>query len=291
MLSDQKYEPSIKFRDFWPPDDQERVSSYRKLWNRIGGTTTSTPPPMINWWKIATVAASAALLVISGLYWYTSRCPAIQPAEVIYIAEAPSQTILPDGTKVWLSACSQLRYPQIFTGETRNVYLKGEAYFEVTHDPEQSFRVSINDFQRVEVLGTSFNVRTYDDDSDVRIALVEGSVRIADEQSKKTVMLQSGQEAVIVKNTGQVTVNSVNIDMLMSWKTGKYVFNNQTFEDIAHVLEKGFDVSIRIENDDLRKKPYTMRFENGESLENILDLIQVNAKYTYKYENGNIVIK
>jgi len=77
----------------------------------------------------------------------------------------------------------------------------------------------------------------------------------------------------------------------MSWKTGKYVFYNMTFEEIAKMLEKGFKVTIRIENEALKSKPYTMRFENGESLENILDLIQVNAKYSYHYHNGIIIIK
>ena len=82
-----------------------------------------------------------------------------------------------------------------------------------------------------------------------------------------------------------------NIEVLMSWKTGRYVFINQTFGEIVRTLEKGFNVTIRIENETLKAKPYTMRFENGESLEKILDLIRVNAKYGYQYENGTIVIK
>ena len=77
----------------------------------------------------------------------------------------------------------------------------------------------------------------------------------------------------------------------MSWKTGRYVFNDIPFQEIADALEKGFNVKIHIENKNLKSKRYTMCFENGESLEEIFELIRVIAKYTYKYDNGVIVIK
>jgi len=173
--------------------------------------------------------------------------------------------------------------------------------------------------QTVVALGTSFNVRAYAGEQDVKVTLVEGIISVTDEKSKHEVILKPSQEATIdknagsiniadnkqqqsvdiipgqetenVKSAGMIAVNDVDIDMLMSWKTGRYVFYNMAFEDIAKMLEKGFKVTIQIENEVLKSKPYTMRFENGESLEKILDLIQVNARYSYQYVNGIVVIK
>lgn len=284
-----KNEPIIKFRDFWKSNEEQTASSYRKLHDRIDRVSVSEmSEKRINWWKITTVAASVAMLIVFGLYRNARSGDPV--TEMVYVADKPSQITLSDGTRVWLSSRSRLCCPQAFTGKTRDVTLSGEAYFEVISDGDHPFRVTA-DAQTVEVIGTRFNIRAYDDEPDITTALVEGSVRVTTDRHHDVVVLKPGQQICSPKTGQSFVVSDANIDMLMSWKTRKYVFNNQPFEDIARVLEKGFDVSIRIENEDLKKKPYTMRFENGESLERILDLIKVNAKYSYKYENGDVVIK
>ena len=319
--------PPIKFHDFWEIDDQQESSAYRKLSERIDVMAPMTLPmltqPAINWWKVTAIAVSVALLVVGGLYGNALiRLPlprtVQQPLEIAYVTDRAAQVVLSDGTKVWLSAHSQVRYQQTFSGKTRDVVLEGEAYFEVAHKKEQPFRVLAGG-QTVIALGTSFNVRAYAGEPDVKVALVEGSVKVTDDKTGREVVLLPAQEASIAKDAGwiQVTenipqqtvevkpeqesetvessasiaVNDVDLDKIMSWKTGRYVFYNMTFEEIAKMLEKGFRVTIHIESEALKSKPYTMRFENGESLEKILDLIQVNAKYSYHYHNGVIVIK
>ena len=138
MSNDQKNKPEqsppIKFRNFWEIDDLQVTSSYRKLWSRIGSDAFAPAAPSVNWWKVATAAASVALLMVSGLYWYKHRYPAVQVAEKVYATGSPSQIILSDGTKVWLSAHTQLRYQDPFAGKNRDVELEGEAYFEVAHN-------------------------------------------------------------------------------------------------------------------------------------------------------------
>ena len=312
-----KVKQPIKFHDFWEIDNQQVTSSYQKLWSRIEQITPlKLPQPAFNWWKLTSLAASIALLIVSGIYWLLT--PEVEhQVEIVYVTDNGSQLTLSDGTKVWLSANSQLRYQQTFTGKTRDVSLKGEAYFEVAHNRKQLFRVLAGG-QTVVALGTSFNVRAYTDEQDVKVILVEGSVRVTDDKSGQEVVLKPAQEATIdksigliniaenkplqveenhiqetesVKAAGSIAVKEVDIDGLMSWKTGRYVFYNMTFEEITKMLEKGFKVTIHIENEELKSKPYTMRFENGESLENILDLIQVNARYSYRYVNGVVVIQ
>ena len=281
----------VQFHDFWEIDDRKIATSYKKVRERID----QFPPlalskPAFNRWKLASIVASVALLAVCGLYGYTRIHPVEQRLDIVHVAESATQVTLSDGTKVWLSAHSRLRNQQTFTGKTRDVTLEGEAYFEVARRIGQPFRV-LTGGQTVVVLGTCFNVSAYPEEQDVKIALVEGSVRVTDENTGKAVVLQPAQEVAINRRDGSFSVNDVNVDMLISWKTGIYVFNNITFEEVIKTLEKGFNVKIQIENESLKSKPYTMRFENGESLEEILDKIGINAKYSYQYNNGTIVIK
>ena len=314
----------IRFKDFWDIDERRTSASYRKLWERIEQyNVLKLPKPVFNRWKLASMIVSVAFLLVCGLYGFTltrptQQQPVEQTVEVLYVTDNGSHITLSDGTKVWLSAHSQLRYLQAFTGNTRDVTLEGEAYFEVAHNKKQPFRVLAGG-KTIIALGTSFNVRAYVGETDVKVALVEGSVSVTDEHSGQAVILKPAQEAAMTKNTAtivvtdnslgqstdatpaqetatgkdtdKIAVGKVDLENLMSWKTGKYVFNNIPFEEITKMLERGFKVTIQIENEALKSKPYTMRFENGESLERILDLIQINAKYSYQYNNGIIIIK
>ena len=313
-----KNRPFIQFRDFWEIDEQHTASSYRKLWTRIENfNPLALPTSAKNRWKWVAMVASFALLTVSGLYVYAITHPE-QQVEIAFVTDRATELSLSDGTKVWISAHSKLRYPTVFNGKTRDVVLEGEAYFEVAHNSKQAFRVMAGG-QTVVALGTSFNVRAFAGEPDVKVALVEGSVSVKDNQSGQAVVLIPAQEASISKSAGTILVtnskalpteeappeeetvapksagtialNDIDVGRMMSWKTGKYVFDNMPFEEIAQMLEKGFKVKIQIENEVLKSKPFTMRFENGESLEEMLELIRINAKYSYYYYNGIIIIK
>jgi len=272
---------------------------------------------VFNWWKPLSAAAVVAFLTVCGLYWYELNKSVHYPIEIVYLTDKATDITLSDGTIVWMCANSQIRYQETFTGKNRDVFLEGEAFFEVAHNSKQPFRVTAGG-QIVEALGTSFNVRAFPEEQTVKVALVKGSVRVTDDKTVHTVILEPSQEATIEKSIGSIkvidgksqqikveqivtneatakitppiAVKDVDINNIMSWKTGKYVFDNVEFKDIVKILERGFGVNIHIENENLKNKPYTMRFENGESLEKILDLIQINAKYSYQYKNGEIVI-
>ena len=317
----EKNRQLIQFHDFLEIDEAHTASSYRKLRERIEHfTPLALPQPAMNRWKWVAMISSVALLIVSGLYWhlYTHPQQQLQQVEIAFVTDRATELTLPDGTKVWISAYSQLRYPKTFTGKTRDVALEGEAYFEVAHNKKQPFRVMAGG-QTVVALGTSFNVRAFTGEPEVKVALVEGSVSVQDDQSGQAVVLIPAQEASISKSGGAIRIThtkvqptnntapeqesenstkanpialkNVDIDRMMSWKTGKYVFTNMAFEEITKMLEKGFKVKIVVENEALKRKPFTMRFENDESLEMILDLIRINAKYSYHYHNGIIIIK
>ena len=199
-----------------------------------------------------------------------------------------SQITLSDNTKVYLSTNSSISYPKQFTDGTREVKLNGEAFFEVAKDNERPFIVK-TDHQTVRVFGTSFNIREFSDEPIIETTLVEGSVELS--AKGNTILLNPGEQVSISKETGALNIKDTDINMFMSWKTGQYIFRNYSFEEIVKVLEKGFDTDILVKNDKLKKRLYTMRFENGESLEKIIDLIRIEGKFDYYYKNGVLIIE
>ncbi len=278
----------LRFKDYFQMDQDHIEEAYQALSLRMKRADQYILQPKKNWWKITGIAATLALLVVSGIF-FTVSYDRVIPAEIHYVTNNFSQITLPDSTRVWLSANSTLKYRQEFTGRFRDVELIGEAYFEVQKDAKHPFRVQAGN-QMVEVLGTSFNIRAYENESEQITSLTEGSVEISGFQ-ENAVMLQPGQQLVYHKSDDSFIVEPFDEQFLMSWKKGIYVFNNMPFVEIVGILEKGFGVHIKILNEELKQKPYTAKFENGETLEEIIELIRINAKYTYRYNNGTLIIE
>lgn len=157
---------------------------------------------------------------------------------------------LPDGTMVWLNAASSLRYPVVFSGKERRIEIQGEAYFEVAQNQHQPFIVSVNDRAEVEVLGTSFNVNAYDNESSIRTALLEGSVRVSGNMpkpGKKAVVLKPGQMARIT-GPENISVEKVDTDKILAWKNGAFNFNGSGLGEIMRQLERWYDIEVEYEN-------------------------------------------
>ncbi len=149
------------------------------------------------------------------------------------------QVTLPDGTKVWLNAASSIRYPTVFTGKTRQVEIKGEVYFEVAKNIKMPFRVSVNESEMVEVLGTHFNVNAYENEATVNTTLLEGSVKV------KGTKIKPGQQ-VLVNQQSQQEINIVDadIDKVMAWKNGLFNFEEATLEEIMRQVERWYDIEV-----------------------------------------------
>lgn len=161
------------------------------------------------------------------------------------------QLILADGTKVWLNAASSITYPTAFNSPSRQVRITGEAYLEVAKDNAHPFMVDVAGQSTVEVLGTSFNVNTYADEGEIRTTLVEGSIRIGNENG---VILKPGQQAIQRADTGKVALSSdkirivtVDPDQIISWKNGLFSFNNTDLRSVLKQLERWYDIKVRYE--------------------------------------------
>ena len=151
---------------------------------------------------------------------------------------------LSDGTIVYLNAESELRYPVKFVGEDRQVYLSGEAYFDVVHDKTHPFVVDVKN-STVRVLGTSFDVRAYADEDEVLTTLVQGSVRFS--AGKESVILGPGEQAVLDKS-GRVETREVDTYLYTAWKDGVFAFKRQRLEEVMKVVARWYDVNVFWEN-------------------------------------------
>jgi transmembrane sensor len=153
---------------------------------------------------------------------------------------------LPDGSQVWLNAASSLRYPVTFSSDERRVELAGEAYFEITKDKAKPFRVVSNE-QTIEVLGTHFNVNSYEDEDDTKTTLLEGSVKIFAGANKKTVVLNPGQQSQVRAYT--INVKDVDASDAAAWKDGYFVFNAESIPSAMRKIARWYDLEISYEGD------------------------------------------
>src|SRR5690606_11027807 len=152
------------------------------------------------------------------------------------------QITLPDGTKVWLNAESKLHYPYRFTEDARHVELEGEAYFEVAHREDIPFTVTTSK-EKVEVLGTHFNINSYQTDIYSTLALLEGKVRVSLEDNATTV-LRPGQQSLVTN--GKMEVQTIHVEESIAWKDGEFMFNNETLANAMKKLARWYDLEIEI---------------------------------------------
>lgn len=153
------------------------------------------------------------------------------------------QVVLPDGTKVWLNAASAIRYPTFFSGAERLVELTGEAYFEVTQSANMPFRVKINATNTIEVLGTSFNINAYTEESYIRTTLLEGAVRVS--SGGKKVTLKPGEQAQSSAKQPFVKVlEHADISKAIAWKNGLFNFQDVRLEEVMRQLSRWYDIEV-----------------------------------------------
>jgi hypothetical protein len=146
---------------------------------------------------------------------------------------------LNDGTIVWLNSQSSIRYPVAFVGEDRQVEITGEAYFEVAKNLSKKFIVASNGLN-IEVLGTHFNVNSYNDNKNIKVTLLEGSVKII--KGGGTYILKPGQQAQVA-NEIQV-FNGANIESVMAWKNGFFSFSGTSVEELMNIIGRWYNVEI-----------------------------------------------
>lgn len=203
------------------------------------------------------------------------------------------QVQLSDGTKVNLNAGSSLKYPVKFLdGNQRQVFLTGEAYFDVTADKDHPFIVNAEQLN-VQVLGTMFNISAYPEDKDTDVVLVEGSVGLYAQNATldQSITIKPGTKGTLDKTNNSITTETVDISIYTSWMNGDMVFRNMPFENIVKKLERQFNMTIIITNEKLKREYFNATFNDEPTIEHILNAFGKSYGIEYNIKNNAIFIK
>ena len=194
---------------------------------------------------------------------------------------------LADDTQVWLNAGSTLKYPVAFTDSVRQIYLTGEAYFEVAHNGKP-FIVS-SEGMDVEVLGTSFNISAYSDESELTTTLVEGSIRLSTTTHNE--ILVPDRQAVITSESNEMTVQTVKSARYTSWVDGKIEFSQAPMDEVMKRLARWYDFTYAFESDAAKQFHFSARIDNTQKLSSILEMLQKTTDVKIELDENKIVIK
>ena len=197
--------------------------------------------------------------------------------------------VLSDGTKVFLNADSELKYPVEFSDGKRIVDLKGEAYFEVHKDSLRPFIVRMNGAE-VTVLGTSFNVNTYGDDGQIYTTLVNGSVRVSSMKNKQEEILKPGMQSVMNVQSGLLTVRKVDVEPYVAWREGRFVFRAMTLDLIMRQLQRWYDFEVFYQNSELKDYEFWGVIKRDMDLDKVLSVIKATTNVDFEVKGKVITI-
>jgi ferric-dicitrate binding protein FerR (iron transport regulator) len=247
--------------------------------------------------------------------YYTANHPAERENNLLTVpAGQRAKLTLNDGTTVWLNSRSTLSYPGTFSGDTRKVILDGEAYFDVARDEKKAFIVETKQFD-IRVFGTEFNVSAYGDDPLSEVALLKGSVEVKPAGNPQAyrmaenekVSFRNNRMTVSNRNTatreetldplknnklekiktgnGKLSVSSIKNYDYFKWREGLICFDNETVENIMKKLEIYYDIRIETKKPTLLKQRYSGKFRTQDGIEQVIKVLQLEHKFTYKRDN------
>jgi ferric-dicitrate binding protein FerR (iron transport regulator) len=263
------------------------------------------------WWA----AAAACVFII----WFFARSSEGNPSKAIdntvsTKAGYKASINLPDGSKVWLNGDSKITYAGDLKGKTREIFLSGEAFFDIAKDKTRPFIIHTRTIN-LKVLGTAFNVRSYENDKETETALVHGSIEVTLlSNPDKKIILKPG-EKLLVKNSSpfdslskdkkaEVSDEDAPIAVLAkmryygndssivetSWTKNRLVFYDERLDKIALNLERWFNVSVTIKDEQLKKGKYTATIEEGDKLNEVLEALKATEGFHYSINNKAVII-
>ena len=237
-------------------------------------------------WRVA-----AAVLLAGGI-GLTSYFIGNREVKVNYITKSTTKgqrsiVTLSDGSVITLNSKSKLSYPDKFSGKTREISLEGEAFFEVQKDPDKTFIVHSGDVVTT-VLGTSFNVRAFEDEK-VEVTVATGTVKVAANTTGKEVLLIKGQQAIYSGKLSDITIRDVDPGQYASWISRSLEFDMMPFSEVIKTLERTYNMEIRIRSTASDECLIRGKYEN-EKLINVLKGLKFVVNFDYFIAEDDIII-
>lgn len=199
------------------------------------------------------------------------------------------QLTLPDNSKVWLNAGTTLQYPDRFTGQRRLINLtEGEAFFDVVHDPDKPFVIQTAN-GNISVLGTSFDVNAYKNDSEEKVTVQTGKVGLQIPGSSVSEFVLPGERLTIKKAGNAILKSKIRIEDIAAWREQRLIFDDQPLSDVIHSLERKYNVIFRIENRQVLTQRLTMHL-NNQPLTDVLTAISFSSHLKFKEINEKLIV-
>lgn len=284
-------------RDIWlssgtsgNADEYDLEGAIRKFREQISSKEQPSGK-QIHLMSILKYAAVAALvLAIPFSYYFGTRNSALDNSTTTIACAFGDKTsiVLPDSSKVWLNSGSKISFCSDFKNKERNVQLEGEAFFSVTKDKRHPFKVKTAGIQ-VEVLGTQFNLKAYPEEKTISTTLVEGSLLVS--SNTQETRIAPDQKLVFDKaNQKMVLQNLADTAPETEWKDGRFVFRNETLEELEPRLERWFDVEIVFADEQAKRRRFTGVLER-ESILEAISYFDSSKFISCKVDGNKIIIK
>lgn len=280
-------------------DDVEK--NIQRLKKKINAKTTRLPVK-----KYLLIAASvlAAFVLIKFIVFpaHTNKL-----ADNTYKTEKGSKSnlTLPDGSKIWINSDTKISYKDDFGKASREIFLEGEAYFDIVKDASKPFIVHTSDMN-IKVLGTVFNVRAYNDENNTQASLIEGSIEVTLTKDKSKIIQLKPNEKIILKNdlkkeqsknSDEPVISITNIKRLEAdssvvetlWIESKLAFREESLEDIIVLLKHWYDVEIVITDESLKDNLYSGTFKE-DNITDVMNALSLTGNFSYSKKNDTIFI-
>ena len=232
------------------------------------------------------------LLAVTAYYYFNTENIKAQYSEAIVPKGQKSEIVLPDNTHIWLNSGTRLRYPTQYGSGTRDVFLTGEAYFEVTPNKHKPFIVHASQVD-VKVLGTKFNVRAYSDDKDVETALLSGKINLLVSPASgeiREMEMKPGEMIDYNKGSQKIQKSGFQDDEVVGWKNNHLIFHDDTFSNLVKKIERWYNVQIIYDKSKFQNHRLTLELLEGESIERLFQIIEKAMNVDYRIDKQKIYI-
>lgn len=231
-------------------------------------------------------SSAAAIIVLAVSAW--ALFGIVRPKDkVIHVAHGERvQVELPDGSSVWLNSGSTFKYPEKFGAKERKVELiEGQAFFDVQQRVDAPFIVNSNGL-KISVLGTSFDVKSYAAEKNVRVHVLSGKVGV--DLESKTVLLTKDEELILDRSTGEIAKNKIDPVATSSWRDNRFTFDDATLEEIFLVLERTYDVHFRVKQKEILSERVSIKLDQ-QPLKNILEILSYTKQFEYEWTDEHTI--